>query len=164
MSDRIIVMADGGVIQIGSPADLYEYPTTPYIADFIGRANLIDTVVANVEGAMSTAVFGDNSFRFLSQDSRNEIGQKVTLCIRPEKILLRSPDRSDNNTTNEIQGKIISTSYSGNSIRYEIDIGSDSRLVVDRQLACAISSIYLPSPGESFTCYIPADSILAFIH
>ena len=90
MSDRVAVMRDGGIEQLGTPAELYENPATRYVAEFIGESNSIDGVVAD-------RVDGEH-YRFRTADGRNlfcgssavalEIGAGVTCVLRPEKVSL----------------------------------------------------------------------------
>jgi iron(III) transport system ATP-binding protein len=54
VSDKIIVMKDGGIAQEGSPRDLYEAPASSFIADFIGEANVVDCEIIDISGAQAT--------------------------------------------------------------------------------------------------------------
>lgn len=87
MSDRIAVMNDGVVKQVGGPREIYEHPKNRFVADFIGETNFLLATVAEL-GEFTTveiddvAVMGTNDGRTVLQ------GQKVSLAIRPEKINL----------------------------------------------------------------------------
>jgi spermidine/putrescine transport system ATP-binding protein len=87
MSDRIAVMDDGVVKQVGGPREIYEHPKNRFVADFIGETNFLPATVAGL-GEFTTVeiddvpVMGTNDGRAVLQ------GQKVSLAIRPEKINL----------------------------------------------------------------------------
>ena len=100
VSDRIVVMDRGLIAQIGTPADLYERPATPFIANFIGDANLIRGRVANGHFAapgVSLAVPGPDG--------------DATVSVRPERIGLATGDA----------GRVVSASYLGSRMEYAID-------------------------------------------
>jgi spermidine/putrescine transport system ATP-binding protein len=87
MSDRIAVMCDGVVKQVGEPREIYEHPKNRFVADFIGETNFLPGTVAKL-GEFTTVeiddlpVMGTNDGRTVLQ------GQKISLAIRPEKINL----------------------------------------------------------------------------
>ncbi len=93
MSDRICIMRRGRIVQIGSPAELYDRPLSRYVADFVGKSNFIDGVFApSTTGLGAVRAAPDLTFsgRMAGQDMA--AGAAVTLSIRPEQIeLTRTP-------------------------------------------------------------------------
>lgn len=88
MSDRIAVMSNGEVQQIGSPEEIYNHPANRFVADFIGDTNIIDVTVAK-SGANSTVyrTSGGVSFR-IEQSGELPAGSKLAINIRPENIVI----------------------------------------------------------------------------
>jgi spermidine/putrescine transport system ATP-binding protein len=85
MSDRIAVMNDGLVQQVGAPREIYEHPANRFVADFIGETNFIPGSVAEID--QFTTVKVDDLPVLATADGRPlKVGQSVTLAIRPEKI------------------------------------------------------------------------------
>ncbi|MBR6756103.1 MAG: ABC transporter ATP-binding protein [Peptococcaceae bacterium] len=80
MSDKIVVMKDGGIQQIGSPTDIYNEPVNEYVAKFIGESNIIDGVMVKDE----EVIFEDKHFACL--DKGFAPNEKVDVVIRPEDL------------------------------------------------------------------------------
>ena len=106
MADRIAVMNAGQIVQIGSPEELYNFPATRFVADFLGEANFMEgTVTGN--SAMKTAV---GEIRF--SHGNVAIDEQATCCIRPERIEIVSRDSSapDHNL---VVGSVVANIYLG---------------------------------------------------
>ena len=91
MSNRIAVMSNGYVQQIGSPREIYEHPQNRFVADFIGETNFLAGKVEEVNGVVKLAV--GNSHLIGRTDQELSIGQKAYLAIRPEKINIYPPGK-----------------------------------------------------------------------
>lgn len=87
MSDRIAVMRDGVIEQLGAPRDVYERPATEFVATFLGASNLIDAVALGPSGhgTLVEAAAG----RFAIADGGTPPGQRLRLAIRPERVKIR---------------------------------------------------------------------------
>ncbi len=121
MSDRIAVMSEGRIMQIGTPMDIYERPTSRFVADFIGSVNLFDGVVDKVEGGIATvrcdALGGD-----IRGISRGFVaGEVVTLAIRPERIRLTS-SMQGLETEMRFAGKIVDATYIGDKRVFKVQL------------------------------------------
>ncbi|MGH8057946.1 MAG: ABC transporter ATP-binding protein, partial [Candidatus Entotheonellia bacterium] len=91
MSDRIGVMHDGLVVQVGPPAELYEHPATHFVASFIGETNFLSGRVSGCEADMLCIQVGQTTLRVCEGDQAwAGIGQPVTIALRPERIVLRT--------------------------------------------------------------------------
>ncbi len=86
MSDRVAVMNQGKIIQIGSPTEIYEKPVDSFVADFIGEANLIDGRVEMVEGERVGVRVGDTLLETTADHLRLKKGDEVFVVARPERI------------------------------------------------------------------------------
>lgn len=111
VSDRIVVMQAGRIVQIGAPRDLYERPATPFVADFIGDANLI---AGQVTGGRFQA--GDLDLPLAGPDGAAQIS------LRPERIGIAPGDASP-------AGRVLSCTYLGSRWEYEIGTGFGDLLV-----------------------------------
>ncbi len=136
MADRIAVMRDGSVEQIASPGELYENPGNRFVADFIGKVNLIEGEVSGMKGAnisVTTKVIGKVAVPF-SNDGMTEIKGKITLAIRPEKINISKNKASDNDASDANQitakGTIIDWAYYGDCSHMIVTIDSGQKLGV----------------------------------
>jgi spermidine/putrescine transport system ATP-binding protein len=132
MSDRIAVMSEGKVQQIGPPLEVYERPINHFVADFIGETNFIDVSVESVDG--ETAVCAtSNGEKIVSQAVGGcKAGDKVSLSIRPEKIELRAAEDAGNG----LRGRIDRPIYLGTDTHYQVALdGEDSTFLVRIQNA-----------------------------
>ncbi len=89
MSDRIAVMSQGRVEQVGTPEEIYMQPSTIFVAGFIGSANLLPATVVGTSGdRVSARVGGGALVESPLLDRSFTAGQKVTVMLRPERISL----------------------------------------------------------------------------
>ena len=118
MSDRIAVMNEGKLLQVGSPSDIYERPVTRFVADFIGQTNLLDATVEDSENIILT-----NGSR-LRAPSPHAPGTSVAMSLRPEAIGIgtRGSTPSDYEATS-LEGQVASVTYLGHAIDYVVKIG-----------------------------------------
>lgn len=121
MADRIAVMNEGKVTQIATPDALYESPTTRFVADFIGKVNLIDGHVTGAEGAR-VVVEADRLGRVAIPHGENARGE-VSLVIRPEKILLSNVEPTGD--VLKARGKVTDWAYYGATSHMFVTTESD---------------------------------------
>jgi spermidine/putrescine transport system ATP-binding protein len=127
MSDRIAVMSDGEVQQIGGPTDIYEHPVNRFVADFIGDTNFFEGEIVDIKDDLVTCRIGSNSMYEAENSGGHTVGDQVTLFLRPEKITL-----SDANVANQADnrpGKVVNIVYLGNQAAYTVDMGDGVELV-----------------------------------
>ncbi len=93
MSDRIVVMQDGEIQQVGTPREVYEKPRNLTVANFIGEANIFDIEVLSVHDKSFTAEIEGHLYTFNSSPTI-KIGQKYHVLIRPEDLRVLQPERS----------------------------------------------------------------------
>lgn len=96
MSDRVCIMREGRIVQIGTPQDLYDRPIDRYVADFVGRSNFFDGVVVGVtDAALDIRLNSGSVIKAVSPDRQPAFvaGDRVSVSIRPEQMFL-SRDRA----------------------------------------------------------------------
>lgn len=118
LSSRIAVMNGGKIRQIGSPTEIYNQPSDRFVADFIGRTNLLDaTVIASSsDGAMLESAGGERIEVKVASPGAGSAGTKVTLVARPEHIELTRPDQGSNGWP----GVVDSRQFLGESAEYVV--------------------------------------------
>ena len=97
MSDRIAVMKDGCIEQIGTPDEIYNHPKTSYVATFVGNANILHGVAESVQGENVIVKIGNDRVIVKLETSQQDTeekqhlaaGEEVTLAVRSENILLQ---------------------------------------------------------------------------
>ncbi len=88
MSDRLAVMSNGRIEQIGPPEEVYEEPSTAYVADFLGVSNLMDATAYGPTEGGCTVRFGD--FELIAGQGEPDAHGEVKLSIRPERVDLEA--------------------------------------------------------------------------
>jgi ABC-type Fe3+/spermidine/putrescine transport system ATPase subunit len=118
MSDRIVVMNAGVIEQIGSPEQVYDQPATAFVANFLGKANMLPGSVTAMDGKMATIALASGHVVKAAAPKALAPGSAITLVIRPQKLTIGMAGPA-----NRLEGRIVSTSYLGGNAVYEIDIG-----------------------------------------
>ena len=134
MSDRIAVMHEGSIEQIGSPQEIYECPESPFVADFIGDTNLFQGCVEynhNSSLVVKTDSGLNISAEYKKVNGKNgEIygGTSVVLSVRPEKVNLSlyPPDVSENC----FEGRLRNVMYMGTHVHYQVNLLSGDQMIV----------------------------------
>ncbi len=130
MANRIAVMGDGKILQIASPRELYEYPTSSFVADFIGQVNLFDVTDQRVvEGGLSLNV------REIGPVVVETVTQKTSfsrVAIRPEKISV-SPDKPETPGLIALSATLRDISYIGDQSHLYFETEQGSNISVSMQ-------------------------------
>jgi iron(III) transport system ATP-binding protein len=127
VADRIAVMQDGRIVQVGTPAELYGKPATPFVAAFVGATNLIPGGIVQMNGALATVKTGMGPMVVLAPGAR--AGQQATVSIRPER--LEAAGAGGPEAVNRISGRIVQTTFIGEASEHVLDVAG-SRLHVMR--------------------------------
>lgn len=128
MSDRICVLGNGEIQQLGTPSEIYEDPSNRFVADFIGETNFFDVDVLSINGDKAT-VKTPMGFDITTYYKQVVAGQKATMSLRPEKIGLE-----DQATGLKMEGEIVNKNYLGGFTQYTVRIG-DVNLRVSKRNA-----------------------------
>ncbi|TMN23264.1 ABC transporter ATP-binding protein [Lentibacillus cibarius] len=96
MSDRIVIMNEGQIEQIGLPEEVYEKPATKFVADFIGETNLFEGIIKEIKDVYATVQCSEQNIRIYN-NKKLLTNESVFISVRPEKIRVSSnPDSHDN--------------------------------------------------------------------
>ena len=130
MSDRVVVMADGVIQQIGPPRALYEKPVNRFVADFIGDTNIFDGEVLTTAGSTVTVSL-PGCGRILAHSEYNwSSGDRICAIVRPERIYVGPRALS---CTNKLEGIIDRAIYIGDNFRLQVTLESGGTITIKTQ-------------------------------
>ena len=133
LATRIAVMDRGKVVQVGTPAEIYEFPQSRFVADFVGTTNLFEGVVASCAPGLTTVSCGETGCDLLVDDvGRFTPGQRVWVALRPEKIRL-SKQPVEASRANQLRGTVHQLGYLGNRCTYQVKTASGKLITVFSQ-------------------------------
>ena len=124
LSDRIVVMNQGRIEQIGPPQKIYRHPRTAFVADFIGSTNFVDAVVQGVNGDTLVVDALGHTLTILKPDTPINTGQKVRLVVRPEAMQVGGQG-------GQYRGIVRWASYLGSLVEYQIEVAGQRLAIVD---------------------------------
>ncbi|MEX2644348.1 MAG: ABC transporter ATP-binding protein [Acetobacterales bacterium] len=119
LSDRIVVMNQGKLQQLGVPRDIYERPANRFVAGFMGKVNLLPGTVTGVAGDMATVELASGGRVTAPCEGDVRQGQGVNLSVRPENLAVQPPG-SDGAA---MGGTVVDVGYVGRNITYVVDVG-----------------------------------------
>ena len=158
LSDRIAVMVDGKVEQMGSPSQIYDRPQTPFVADFIGDTNLFR---GRIEGAHPTMlwVITDKGLKMKVQPANDTNGLPLTsgavvVSVRPEKVNVGFSPPDD--SLNCFEGRLKHVMYLGTHVHYVVQLSSGDQLTVRQP-----NALNVPNGDMPIYLYWGADDCLA---
>lgn len=135
LADQIAVMRGGRIEQAASAREIYERPTSHFVADFIGTSNFIPvTVVESRDGTMTLTGLSGNIFTGRMAGGPGA-GERAIVAVRPESIRL-SPGEAPAGQANTISGRVLRTVFKGQSL-----------------------SVWLDVPGMEFVCALPIEAV-----
>ncbi len=130
MSDRIAVLRDGHLEQVGSPEELYEEPKTLYVADFIGESNILQAELLKINGdRLDLQLPGGVPFTALKCFDSPK-GPAVSVAIRPEKFRVVQPAEEVSREYNIFKGVVKEVIYFGESSKIRVEIAKGASVVV----------------------------------
>jgi len=147
MSDRIVIMHQGRIQQVGTPDELYEKPVNRFVADFIGNTNLLDCTVSSIEGGICRVTTTNGASFDLPYQPSFGVGATLQLALRPERILLVAESA---NVPNAQRGVVEERIYLGDVIRYQIKLDSGDSLLMNQPNSIGITKAM---PGEQVRVY-----------
>ena len=130
MSDRIAVMSFGKLQQIGTPIEIYEQPTNRFVADFIGETNFIEATISKINAEGVSCQIGGNFEIEVAEAYKKNVGERVTLALRPEKIMLEAFNEG---STQGFTGKIEDSVYIGTDTTYHISLNEETKIAARGQ-------------------------------
>lgn len=127
VASRIAVMNHGKIVQVATPAEIYEHPNSRYTADFIGDVNIIEGRIAVTTGETASLHWcEDETPLSVATKRRPQAGSTAWLAVRPEKLRIskRQPDTADNC----LKGEVWDIGYTGNISTYHVKMSDGSIL------------------------------------
>ncbi len=131
MSDRIVVMNDGAIVQDGSPSEIYQRPNSVFAAQFIGETILFEGTIQAIEETLCR-IQTDETILVCANRPGTHVGQEVCVSIRPERVRIGSAldDRCDNHH----EGTIVNTIFKGPAVHYQVKVAGDRIITVQQNL------------------------------
>ena len=123
MSDRVAVMSAGEVQQIGTPEEIYRHPTNRFVAEFVGRVNLIEGHVSGSAGGGVVVAVAGSPHELTVHDGAGASGS-VTVAVRPEAVTVMRLDDRSLNGTNTWEADVTTVAFLGDHYEYEVNAGS----------------------------------------
>ncbi|MCS6907445.1 MAG: putative 2-aminoethylphosphonate ABC transporter ATP-binding protein [Anaerolineales bacterium] len=155
MADRVVVMDQGRIAQIGTPEEVYHSPATPFVADFVGLMNFLSGVVVAPE--LRRVRVGEVDIN-LHQEIRHPAGQGVLLAIRPEKVQV--VESSGDGRENVLRTRVREVEFIGAFYRLHLQLAQAERLIA--YLPPQRSSSYSIQEGEEVPIYLPPDQLRVY--
>jgi spermidine/putrescine transport system ATP-binding protein len=120
MSDRIAVMNNGRVEQVGSPRDIYEQPSTAFVADFIGSLNAFELGVDDLVGGYAVARIGDGD-RIVFPADGARLRDAIRVAVRPERVRLQSAGSRETTDGSQLDGTVSEIVFLGMYTQFHVD-------------------------------------------
>lgn len=190
MSDRIAVMKDGRIEQIGTPDEIYNHPKTSYVATFVGNANILHGAAESIQGQNAIVKIGNDKVIVKLETSQQNTedtggkqhlaaGEKVTLAVRSENILLQEAavigntgtdngdtvdisvaggisDIHDANSISGLQATVTEKNFAGGQLRVTLKLSDGTQLIASRYGIDASAA-----EGQTVRCsFLPTDAVL----
>jgi putative spermidine/putrescine transport system ATP-binding protein len=155
LSDRVVVMSDGRIEQVGTPFEVYNFPSTAFVASFVGTLNVLPGVVIDAgAGALS---IGGQPVRIAS-GFEGSSGREVRVALRPEMVSLGTGSDGENRLT----GKVTDVSFLGSIVRIRVGLANGAG---EHQATVILDefnepTLKLPALGETVNLSFPADGPL----
>jgi len=148
ISDRIVVMSQGAIAQEGTAESLYRQPASEFVAQFIGRTNLLTARVLSVEADGTVLDVRGVRLKLSGQSPHAQVGRPVRLVVRPEVVDIAGPER-----TIGLEGVVAARMFLGEKVEYHVRLGDDLVQVTS----------YNPrnvfAPGDAVTLTLPTEGI-----
>ncbi|KQO77486.1 ABC transporter ATP-binding protein [Rhizobium sp. Leaf262] len=153
LSDRIVVLNKGQIAQIGTPRELYERPSDPFVAEFIGSVNFIEGIASGGSSDIPVLELAGGQRLAVADAGKISVGRRASAAIRPDKIVIAGLGvEPDGKELNRLKATLLNRSYFGSSWQYNFDIGG-SVLKVESSLEFN---------GNEATLLIPPSQIRTF--
>lgn len=137
MADRIVVMNGGRVEQVGRPEDIYYRPSNRFVADFVGRINLLPANVSGLRESTADLAAGDSRF-VAPRPAWAALGQPVDIAVRPECLDIAPRDRGGADVLppdrNSVAGIVVERRFAGATLVIEVESVGHGRLVASAGL------------------------------
>jgi spermidine/putrescine ABC transporter ATP-binding subunit len=150
MSDRIAVMNEGRIEQVGTPEELYERPRTRFVADFLAVKNFLEVTVQDVAGGLASLQAGDGLSLKAKDDGGFKQGEKALVGIRPERIAI-----AEAGVAGALPGKIEDEIYLGDTTDWRVRLGGVVLTVSE-----GASTAQARKRGDALSLVFPPEALL----
>jgi spermidine/putrescine transport system ATP-binding protein len=158
MSDRIAVMSHGHVLQIGPAVEIYERPTTRFVADFIGESNFMEGTLKSVNGnraVVTISAWKQDLQAVLVADAA--AGDAVVLSVRPEKIQISAEPLTNDNC---LQGIVVNSTYIGSDTHIFLDVAGQRVKAWEQNRISTMDPRSFYRKDQKLWLTFPADNVL----
>ena len=142
MSDRIAILNQGRIVQVGRPRELYEAPATSFVASFLGEANLFEVAAVSQSSPPRLRVETKDGLT-LSANQPADFEANAVICVRPEAIQIA---KSAGAAANVLAGRVLDVVYTAGSLRYRVEVGGGRVVLVRRPLQRQAAVMEVGSP------------------
>ncbi len=153
ISDRIVIMKKGRIVEHGSPVELYMRPKMIFTANFLGEANFLEARV--VEQLSTGAIIQTGNVRLQTFDRTRRVGEELIVAIRPEFVSIVQGCKQENCLT----GRVVSTRFMGNVIRYEVETSANRTMFVEHPICFGELDIQV---RDEVTLTIPPHHVMTY--
>ena len=157
LSDRVVVMSEGRVEQVGTPFEIYNFPATAFVASFVGTLNAVQATVVDPAGRRLS--LGGTEIR-TSSELRRSAGEPVTVAIRPEMIRLAAEDGQADGD-NRIAATIDDVAFLGSVVRVRTSLNDGTNVFVD---TFNNPNLAVPPTGSKVRLVFPPEACLVLAH
>jgi putative spermidine/putrescine transport system ATP-binding protein len=155
LSDRVVVMSEGRMEQVGTPFEIYNFPTTAFVASFVGTLNILQASVTDASRGELT--IAGQPVR-IAKSFEGSLGREVSVALRPEMVSLGAGGAGEN----RLSGKVVDVSFLGSIVRIRVGLngatGDDGAVVVLDEFN--EPTLQLPQLEETVTVSFPQDGPL----
>lgn len=151
LADKIAVMHDGALLQIGTPAEIFNTPHDEFVATFVGVETVVEGRVLSVGDGVTLVSLGEGEIRAVGETS----AQRVLVCIRPEDVALARSVRSDSSVRNQFAAHVTRVTALGPLFKITLDCGFPLVAYVTKQSYLELDL----TPGATVTASVKASAI-----
>ena len=152
LSDRVVVMNEGRILQVGTPSDVYEYPRTRFVSEFLGTSNLFEGAIEARRGGRNggglrefTVRFGERAVVLRVTAGDDVAGGPAMMAVRPEKI---TPSEHRPESGNMLEGQVLGHVFRGSYHAYEVTLAGREEPVFVYSQARSRSGDRVFKPGQ----------------
>jgi len=155
LADRVAVMNNGKIIQVGTPREIYNYPNSQFVADFIGETNFISGKLTTVEDKQGMVESDIGSIQSINVNNEIAVGESVLCSIRPESISVANTLVSG---VNQFNAKVLNLTYLGHVEEYQLLIEGKQEM---KAVTINPSVDHGRYPGDAvYVSFAPKDVVL----
>ncbi len=132
MADKVVVMNQGRIEQIGSPSDIYNHPATHFVAEFVGNNNLFDGEVVEIENQTIQIRCSQGMLQAPCRDRPYQVGERVTVVVPADRMAI-APDTLSEKPENSIQATLRAKEFIGSQVIYFLETASGQEIKLIQQ-------------------------------